>query len=384
MSEDKITDSKKKVALITGVTGQDGSYLAELLLNKGYEVHGIKRRSSSLNTSRIDHIYQDPHENNRNFILHYGDLTDSTNLIRIIQGIKPDEIYNLGAQSHVAVSFESPEYTANSDALGTLRILEAVRILGLKKKTKIYQASTSELYGKIVESPQNEETPFYPRSPYGVAKLYAYWITVNYRESYGIYACNGVLFNHESPRRGETFVTRKITRGLALIDAGIEDCIFMGNLNAKRDWGHAKDYVEMQWLMLQQEKPEDYVISTGRMETVRKFIEICAEKLNWNNNSNQPAIIWEGDGLEEIGRRTDTNKVVIKIDPRYFRPTEVEELLGDSSKAKLKLGWTPKTSLEELIEEMITKDKEEAKKQLLLKEKGFDISDTNESPPSIF
>jgi len=384
MSEDKITDSKKKVALITGVTGQDGSYLAELLLNKGYEVHGIKRRSSSLNTSRIDHIYQDPHENNRNFILHYGDLTDSTNLIRIIQGIKPDEIYNLGAQSHVAVSFESPEYTANSDALGTLRILEAVRILGLKKKTKIYQASTSELYGKIVESPQNEETPFYPRSPYGVAKLYAYWITVNYRESYGIYACNGVLFNHESPRRGETFVTRKITRGLALIDAGIEDCIFMGNLNAKRDWGHAKDYVEMQWLMLQQEKPEDYVISTGRMETVRKFIEICAEKLNWNNNSNQPAIIWEGDGLEEIGRRADTNKVVIKIDPRYFRPTEVEELLGDSSKAKLKLGWTPKTSLEELIEEMITKDKEEAKKQLLLKEKGFDISDTNESPPSIF
>ena len=384
MSEDKITDSKKKIALITGVTGQDGSYLAELLLNKGYEVHGIKRRSSSLNTSRIDHIYQDPHENNRNFILHYGDLTDSTNLIRIIQGIKPDEIYNLGAQSHVAVSFESPEYTANSDALGTLRILEAVRILGLTKKTKIYQASTSELYGKIVESPQNEETPFYPRSPYGVAKLYAYWITVNYRESYGIYACNGVLFNHESPRRGETFVTRKITRGLALIDAGIEDCIFMGNLNAKRDWGHAKDYVEMQWLMLQQEKPEDYVISTGRMETVRKFIEICAEKLNWNNNSNQPAIIWEGDGLEEIGRRTDTNKVVIKIDPRYFRPTEVEELLGDSSKAKLKLGWTPKTSLEELIEEMITKDKEEAKKQLLLKEKGFDISDTNESPPSIF
>ena len=384
MSEDKNKNSKKKIALITGITGQDGSYLAEFLLNKGYEVHGIKRRSSSLNTSRIDHIYQDPHEKNRNFILHYGDLTDSTNLIRIIQGIKPDEIYNLGAQSHVAVSFESPEYTANSDALGTLRILEAVRILGLKKKTKIYQASTSELYGKILESPQNEETPFYPRSPYGVAKLYAYWITINYRESYGIYACNGVLFNHESPRRGETFVTRKITRGLALIDAGIEDCIFMGNLNAKRDWGHAKDYVEMQWLMLQQENPEDYVISTGRMETVRRFIEICAEKLNWKKNKNQPAIIWEGDGLEEIGRRSDTNEIVIKIDPRYFRPTEVEELLGDSTKAKEKLGWVPKTSLEELIEEMVNKDKEEAKKQLLLKEKGFNISDTNESPPSLF
>ena len=301
MSEDKNIDRKKKIALITGVTGQDGSYLAEFLLNKGYEVHGIKRRSSSLNTSRIDHIYQDPHEKNRNFILHYGDLTDSTNLIRIIQGIKPDEIYNLGAQSHVAVSFESPEYTANSDALGTLRILEAVRILGLKKKTKIYQASTSELYGKIVESPQNEETPFYPRSPYGVAKLYAYWITINYRESYGIYACNGVLFNHESPRRGETFVTRKITRGLALIDAGIEDCIYMGNLNAKRDWGHAKDYVEMQWLMLQQENPEDYVISTGRAESVRKFAELSATALGWGSN-DIPGIYWEGEGLDEVGR----------------------------------------------------------------------------------
>ena len=384
MSTFKIKNKTKKIALITGVTGQDGSYLAEFLLKKGYEVHGIKRRSSSLNTSRIDHIYQDPHENNRNFILHYGDLTDSTNLIRIIQGIQPDEIYNLGAQSHVAVSFESPEYTANSDALGTLRILEAVRILGLKNKTKIYQASTSELYGKIVESPQNEKTPFYPRSPYGVAKLYAYWITVNYRESYGIYACNGVLFNHESPRRGETFVTRKITRGLALIDAGIEKCIFMGNLNAKRDWGHAKDYVEMQWLMLQQDIPEDYVISTGRMETVRRFIEICAEKLNWNKNNNEPAIKWEGKGLKEIGRRSDTNEIVIRIDPRYFRPTEVEELLGDSSKAETKLGWTPKTSLEELIEEMVEKDREEAKKKLFLKEKGFDVSDTIESPPSIF
>ena len=384
MSTIHIKDIKKKIALITGITGQDGSYLAEFLLKKGYEVHGIKRRSSSLNTARIDHIYQDPHENNRNFILHYGDLTDSTNLIRIIQGVQPDEIYNLGAQSHVAVSFESPEYTANSDALGTLRILEAVRILGLKNKTKVYQASTSELYGKIIESPQNEETPFYPRSPYGVAKLYAYWITVNYRESYGIYACNGVLFNHESPRRGETFVTRKITRGLALIDAGIEKCIFMGNLNSKRDWGHAKDYVEMQWLMLQQETPEDYVISTGRMETVRRFIEICAEKLNWHADSDHPAIIWEGSGIEEIGRRADTNEIVIRIDPRYFRPTEVDELLGDSNKAKLKLGWTPKTSLEELIEEMIEKDKEDAKKKLLLKQKGFSVSDTLESPPSIF
>ena len=384
MCTDNSKDTNKKIALITGVTGQDGSYLSEFLLKKGYEVHGIKRRSSSLNTSRIDHIYQDPHENNRNFILHYGDLTDSTNLIRIIQGIQPDEIYNLGAQSHVAVSFESPEYTANSDALGTLRILEAVRILGLKKKTKVYQASTSELYGKIVESPQNEKTPFYPRSPYGVAKLYAYWITVNYRESYGIYACNGILFNHESPRRGETFVTRKITRGLSLIDAGIEKCIFMGNLNSKRDWGHAKDYVEMQWLMLQQETPEDYVISTGRMETVRRFIEICAEKLNWNKENGQPGIIWEGRGIEEIGRRADTNEIVIRIDPRYFRPTEVDELLGDSNKAQKNLGWTPKTSLEELIEEMIAKDKEEANKKLLLKQKGFKVSDTLESPPSIF
>ena len=378
-------NKKLKKALITGITGQDGSYLAELLLEKGYEVHGIKRRSSSLNTSRIDHIYQDPHEKNRNFFLHYGDLTDSTNLIRIIQGIQPDEIYNLGAQSHVAVSFESPEYTANSDALGTLRILEAVRILGLKEKTKIYQASTSELYGKIVESPQNEATPFYPRSPYGVAKLYAYWITVNYRESYGIYACNGILFNHESPRRGETFVTRKITRGLAFIDAGIEKCLYMGNLSAKRDWGHAKDYVEMQWLMLQQEKPEDFVISTGRMETVRTFIEICASKLNWNKNDYTKAgIIWEGSGVDEIGRRSDTNEIVVRIDPRYFRPAEVDQLLGDSSKAKKKLGWFPKTSLEELIDEMITKDKEEAQKKSYLKDQGFSVSDAIESPPSVF
>ena len=376
--------SNRKKALITGITGQDGSYLAELLLEKGYEVHGIKRRSSSLNTSRIDHIYQDPHEKNRKFILHYGDLTDSTNLIRIIQGIQPTEIYNLGAQSHVAVSFESPEYTANSDALGTLRILEAVRILGLKDKTKIYQASTSELYGKILESPQNEETPFYPRSPYGVAKLYAYWITVNYRESYGIFACNGILFNHESPRRGETFVTRKITRGLSFINEGIQKCLYMGNLNSQRDWGHAKDYVEMQWLMLQQDKPEDYVISTGRMESVRKFIEICAEKLNWNEEGNNKAIIWEGSGVNEIGRRADTKEIVVRIDPRYFRPTEVDELLGDSSKAKNKLGWEPKTSLEELIEEMIIKDKEEALKQSYLRKKGFNISDPSESPPSSF
>ena len=376
--------SNIKKALITGITGQDGSYLAEFLLEKGYEVHGIKRRSSSLNTSRIDHIYQDPHEKDRKFILHYGDLTDSTNLIRIIQGIQPTEIYNLGAQSHVAVSFESPEYTANSDALGTLRILEAVRILGLKDKTKIYQASTSELYGKILESPQNEETPFYPRSPYGVAKLYAYWITVNYRESYGIFACNGILFNHESPRRGETFVTRKITRGLSFINEGIQKCLYMGNLNSQRDWGHAKDYVEMQWLMLQQNKPEDYVISTGRMESVRKFIEICAEKLNWNEEGNNKAIIWEGSGVNEIGRRADTKQIVVRIDPRYFRPTEVDELLGDSSKAKNKLGWEPKTSLEELIEEMISKDKEEALKQSYLRKKGFNISDPSESPPSSF
>ncbi len=376
--------SNIKKALITGITGQDGSYLAEFLLEKGYEVHGIKRRSSSLNTSRIDHIYQDPHEKDRKFILHYGDLTDSTNLIRIIQGIQPTEIYNLGAQSHVAVSFESPEYTANSDALGTLRILEAVRILGLKDKTKIYQASTSELYGKIFESPQNEETPFYPRSPYGVAKLYAYWITVNYRESYGIFACNGILFNHESPRRGETFVTRKITRGLSFINEGIQNCLYMGNLNSRRDWGHAKDYVEMQWLMLQQDKPEDYVISTGRMESVRKFIEICAEKLNWNQKGNNKAIIWEGSGVNEIGRRADTKQIVVRIDPRYFRPTEVDELLGDSSKAKNKLGWEPKTSLEELIEEMISKDKEEALKQSYLRKKGFNIADPSESPPSNF
>ncbi len=360
-----------KKALITGITGQDGSYLAELLLSKGYEVHGIKRRSSSFNTGRIDHLYQDPHDKNPKFILHYGDLTDSTNLINVIQNIQPDEIYNLGAQSHVAVSFETPEYTANSDALGTLRILEAVRTLNLVQKTKIYQASTSELYGKIQETPQRESTPFYPRSPYGVAKLYAFWITKNYREAYGIYACNGILFNHESPRRGETFVTRKITRGLARIDQGLESCLFMGNLDAKRDWGHAKDYVVMQWLMLQQDKPQDYVIATGRMETVRKFIEIAAEKIGWNRDTNLPSIVWEGSGLDEIGRRPDNNKIVIRVDKRYFRPTEVDQLLGDPEKAKKELGWVPQTTLEELIAEMVESDMKAASKELILKTKGF-------------
>ena len=374
----------KKKALITGITGQDGSYLAELLLEKGYIVHGIKRRSSSFNTSRIDKLYQDPHEKDQTFFLHYGDLIDSTNILKIIDQVQPDEIYNLGAQSHVAVSFETPEYTANCDALGILRILEAVKILNLQKKTKIYQASTSELYGLIRESPQKETTPFYPRSPYAVAKLYAYWIIINYREAYNIFACNGILFNHESPRRGETFVTRKITRGLTLIDAGIDDCLYMGNLNAQRDWGHAKDYVEMQWLMLQQEKPEDYVIATGRMESVRKFIEICGYELNWNKNKNGPSIIWEGEGINEIGRRADTNDIVIRVDPRYFRPTEVNQLLGDSSKAQKNLGWLPKTSLEELIAEMILNDKEEALKKAFLKREGFNISNEQESPPTIF
>ncbi len=371
----------KKTALITGVTGQDGSYLAELLLEKGYEVHGIKRRSSSFNTNRIDHIYQDPHEYNPDFILHYGDLTDSTNLIRIIQQIQPDEIYNLGAQSHVAVSFESAEYTANCDALGTLRILEAVRILGLINKTKIYQASTSELYGLAQEIPQKETTPFYPRSPYGVAKLYAYWITVNYRESYGMYACNGILFNHESPRRGETFVTRKITRGLTRIDAGLDECLYIGNLDAKRDWGHARDYVEMQWRMLQQEKPEDFVIATGRQESVRRFIELTATKLGWGSKGDK-SIRWENKDLSEIGIRSDTNEIVVRIDPRYFRPTEVDTLLGDPSKAKEKLGWVPTCTLEELISEMVETEKKETEKEALLKEKGFEVINAIESPPN--
>ena len=375
--------SKKKVALITGITGQDGSYLTELLLKKGYEVHGIKRRSSTFNTQRIDHIYQDPHNPNPSLILHYGDLTDSTNIIKIIQEIQPDEIYNLGAQSHVSVSFESPEYTANSDALGTLRILEAVRLLGLNKKTKIYQASTSELYGLVQEVPQKESTPFYPRSPYAVSKLYAYWITVNYRESYGIYACNGILFNHESPRRGETFVTRKITRGITRINEGIEDCIFLGNLNALRDWGHARDYVEMQWRMLQQVKPSDYVIATGRQESVRKFIELSAKAIGWNNNDNEEGIIWEGEGINEVGIRADNGNVVVRIDPRYFRPCEVDTLLGDPSKASNELGWKATTTLEELVKEMIEEDLSQAKKEVLILKEGFNINPSKENPPNL-
>ena len=362
----------KKVALITGITGQDGSYLAEFLLKKNYEVHGIKRRASSFNTERIDHLYQDPHINNPKFLLHYGDLTDSINLMNIIQKINPDEIYNLGAQSHVAVSFETPEYTANSDALGTLRILEAIRILQLVDKTKFYQASTSELYGLVQETPQNEKTPFYPRSPYGVAKLYAYWITVNYRESYGIFACNGILFNHESPRRGETFVTRKITRGLSQIDQKLTKYLYLGNIDSIRDWGHAKDYVEIQWKMLQEETPEDFVIATGRQESVRKFIELSAKELGWGG------IIWEGEGINEIGRRADTNEIVIKIDEKYFRPCEVNSLLGDANKAINKLGWSPKTTLEELVSDMIKSDLALAKKESLLKKKGYEISFTKD------
>jgi len=364
--------NQSRVALISGITGQDGSYLAELLLEKGYVVHGIKRRASSFNTTRIDHLYQDPHERDRRLFLHYGDLTDSSNLIKIIQEIQPDEIYNLGAQSHVAVSFEAPEYTANADALGTLRILEAVRVLGLTERTRIYQASTSELYGLVQEVPQTETTPFHPRSPYGVAKLYAYWITVNYRESYGMYACNGILFNHESPRRGETFVTRKITRGLARIDAGLDDCLYMGNLDSLRDWGHARDYVEMQWRMLQQETPEDFVIATGRQESVRRFIELAAAQLGWGDNNADP-ILWEGDGVKEQGRRRSDGAVVVRVDPRYYRPAEVETLLGDPSKAREKLGWTPTTSLEEMIAEMVLHDQEEAKKEAYLRRKGFQV-----------
>jgi len=362
-----------KAALITGITGQDGSYLAELLLKKGYEVHGLKRRSSSFNTSRIDHLYQDPHEKNANFFLHYGDLIDSTNIFKLIQKIQPDEIYNLGAQSHVAVSFETPEYTANCDALGILRILESVKNLNLTKKTKIYQASTSELYGLVQEVPQRETTAFYPRSPYAVAKLYAYWIIVNYREAYNIFACNGIMFNHESPRRGETFVTRKITRGLSRINYGLEECIYMGNLDAKRDWGHAKDYVHMQWLMLQQEKPEDYVIASGQMKSVREFIELSAIELGWNTEKGGKGIIWEGSGVNEIGRRNDTNEIVIRVDKRYFRPTEVDQLLGDASKARKKLQWQPSISLCELITEMIKEDSNEAKKEYMLKSKGFSV-----------
>ena len=352
--ESIVTQPKK--AIITGVTGQDGSYLAELLLKKNYIVHGIKRRASSFNTDRIDHIYEDPHISHNRFILHYGDLTDSTNLIRIIQEVQPDEIYNLGAQSHVAVSFETPEYTANSDAIGTLRILEAIRILNLSKKTKFYQASTSELYGLIKESPQNERTPFHPRSPYAVAKLYAYWITINYREAYGIFGCNGILFNHESPRRGETFVTRKITRGLSQIATGNQDCLYLGNLDSKRDWGHAKDYVEAQWKILQNDKPDDFVIATERMETVRRFCELTALALGWGEKDKDNPIIWEGSGLNEVGRRQDNGDVIIRIDPRYYRPTEVEELLGDASKARRELNWEPKITLEKMVSEMVRED----------------------------
>jgi len=367
-----------KTALITGITGQDGSYLTELLLEKGYVVHGIKRRASSFNTDRIDHLYQDPHEQDPRLVLHYGDLTDSTNLIRIIQQVQPDEIYNLGAQSHVAVSFESPEYTANSDALGTLRILEAVRILGLIPKTRIYQASTSELYGLVQEIPQKESTPFYPRSPYGVAKLYAYWITVNYRESYGMYACNGILFNHESPRRGETFVTRKITRGLARIDAGLDQCLYMGNLDSLRDWGHARDYVEMQWRMLQQQgTPEDFVIATGRQESVRRFIELTAAELGWGG------IEWHSEGVAETGLRADSGATVVRIDRRYFRPAEVETLLGDPTRAREKLGWTPTTTLEELVAEMVQADREEAAKEAVLLREGFKVVGSMENPPQV-
>jgi len=360
----------KKTALITGITGQDGAYLAELLLAKGYIVHGIKRRSSMFNTDRIDHLYQDPHAEDRQMTLHYGDLTDSTNLIRIVQQTQPDEIYNLAAMSHVAVSFETPEYTANADALGPLRILEAIRILGMEKWTRFYQASTSELYGKVQEIPQKETTPFYPRSPYAVAKLYAYWITVNYREAYGIYACNGILFNHESPLRGETFVTRKITRALARIKLGLQDTLYLGNLDAKRDWGHARDYVEMQWLMLQQATPDDYVIATGRQYSVRDFVSIAAREAGLE-------IRWEGRGERERGFDQD-GRCIVQVDPRYFRPTEVETLLGDATKAREKLGWVPTTSFEDLVSEMMREDLRTAERDELVKRNGFVAYDHHE------
>jgi len=369
-----------KVALITGITGQDGAYLAEFLLKKGYVVHGIKRRSSLFNTDRIDHLYKDPHVDGRKFILHYGDLTDSTNLIRIVQDVKPDEIYNLAAQSHVAVSFEEPEYTANADGIGALRLLEAIRICGLEKTTRFYQASTSELYGLVQETPQKETTPFYPRSPYAVAKLYAYWITVNYREAYGIYACNGILFNHESPIRGETFVTRKITRALARIVLGLQDCLYLGNMSALRDWGHAKDYVEMQWLMLQQDVAEDFVIATGVQYSVREFVDLAGKELGIT-------LAFEGEGENEIARITAVNNAdakckagdtVVRVDPRYFRPTEVESLLGDPSKAKQKLGWTPVTTLQQLVSEMAQSDFTSAKRDSLVKQHGFQAFDHHE------
>jgi GDPmannose 4,6-dehydratase len=353
-----------KKALITGITGQDGAYLAELLLEKGYEVHGIKRRASSFNTDRIDHLYHDPHESGVRMTLHYGDLTDATNLIRIIQQVRPDEIYNLAAQSHVAVSFETPEYTANSDALGTLRVLEAIRILDLQDQTRFYQASTSEMFGKVAETPQSESTPFYPRSPYGAAKVYAYWITVNYREAYGLYACNGILFNHESPVRGETFVTRKITRGLARLREGLQECIYLGNLDSLRDWGHARDYVEAQWLMLQQSVPTDYVIASGEQHSVREFVSKAGEALGMQ-------IEWSGDGVDEIGTDSTSGRVVIRIDPRYFRPTEVDTLLGDATKARSELGWSPTTTFEQLVTEMVESDLESAKRDSLMAREGF-------------
>lgn len=374
--------TSKKVALITGVTGQDGSYLAELLLEKGYEVHGIKRRASLFNTERVDHIYQDLHENDPRFILHYGDLTDSSNLTRILREVQPDEVYNLGAQSHVAVSFESPEYTADVDAIGTLRLLEAIRFLGLEKKTRFYQASTSELYGLVQEIPQKETTPFYPRSPYAVAKMYAYWITVNYRESYGMYACNGILFNHESPRRGETFVTRKITRGIANIAQGLEKCLYLGNMDALRDWGHAKDYVRMQWMMLQQEQAEDFVIATGKQISVREFVRMSAKEAGIE-------LAFSGEGVDEIATVTaisgdnapgvKVGDVIVKVDPRYFRPAEVETLLGDPAKAKAKLGWTPEITVEEMCAEMVAADLEKAKRHALLKDHGYDVSVAREN-----
>ena len=352
----------KKRALITGITGQDGAYLAELLLAKGYEVHGIKRRASLLNTDRIDHLYQDPHDTELRMVLHYGDLTDATNLIRVIQQVQPDEIYNLGAMSHVQVSFEVPEYTADADALGTLRLLEAIRILGLEQKTRFYQASSSELFGRVREVPQRESTPFHPRSPYAVAKLYAYWITVNYRESYGLYACNGILFNHESPLRGETFVSRKITRALTRIEAGLQDCLYLGNLDARRDWGHARDYVEMQWLMLQQEEPEDFVIATGVQHSVREFVDASAAELGMR-------LTWHGSGVEEVGRDAD-GRILVRVDPRYFRPAEVDTLLGDPGRAREKLGWRPRCGFRELVTEMVREDAKLAAREKLLRDQG--------------
>lgn len=371
----------KKIALISGITGQDGSYLAEFLLEKGYEVHGIKRRSSSFNTERVDHIYEDPQVDNRNFVLHYGDLTDSSNLTRIIQEVQPNEVYNLGAQSHVAVSFESPEYTADVDAMGTLRLLEAVRLLGLEKKTRFYQASTSELYGLVQEIPQKETTPFHPRSPYAVAKMYAYWIAVNYREAYGMYACNGILFNHESPRRGETFVTRKITRALSNISQGLESCLYLGNMDALRDWGHAKDYVRMQWMMLQQDKPEDFVIATGKQISVREFVRLSANELGIS-------LEFSGEGVDEVATVVSVSgddapgisvgDIIVRVDPRYFRPAEVETLLGDPTKAKEKLGWVPEITVEEMCAEMVAHDLDVAKRHALLKSHGYDVSVSKE------